>query len=66
MNYEASTHLSDTKFKRLVGAKDRPLMKCRPVEQTQASVYQKSGRTQIKPCWPVNSNATILARISHL
>lgn len=45
MNYEASTHLSDTKFKRLVGVERQTfneMLAC--LEQAQASVYQKGGR----------------------
>lgn len=45
MNYELSTHLSDTKFKRLVGVKRQTfneMLAC--LEQAQASVYQKGGR----------------------
>lgn len=45
MNYEASTHLSDTKFKRLVGVERQTfneMLTC--LEQAQASVYQKGGR----------------------
>lgn len=45
MNYESSTHLSDTKFKRLVGVKRQTfneMLAC--LEQAQASVYQKGGR----------------------
>lgn len=45
MNYEVSTHLSDTKFKRLVGVDRKTfheMLVC--LEQAQASVYQKGGR----------------------
>lgn len=45
MNYEASTHLSDEKFKRLVGVSKEQfhqMLAC--LEQAQATVHQKGGR----------------------
>ncbi|OOR87595.1 transposase family protein [Moraxella bovis] len=45
MNYEASTHLSDEKFKRLIGVKREVfnnILAC--LEQAQASIHQRGGR----------------------
>lgn len=48
MNYEASTHLSDTKFKRLVGIERQTFNEILIyLEQAQASVYQKGGRKSL-------------------
>lgn len=45
MNYEASTHLSDEKFKHLVGIERtvfNEMLAC--LEQAQATIHQKGGR----------------------
>lgn len=45
MNYEASTHLSDEKFKRLIGVEREVfnnMLAC--LEQAQATVHQRGGR----------------------
>ncbi|UZA33113.1 transposase family protein [Moraxella bovis] len=45
MNYEAFTHLSDEKFKRLIGVKREVfnnMLAC--LEQAQASIHQRGGR----------------------
>lgn len=66
MNYEASTYLSDIKFKRLFGVERQTFNEIFVrLEQIQASIYQK-GKVQIKPYWPFDSNSTVLTKISYL
>ncbi|MBE9579877.1 MULTISPECIES: hypothetical protein [Moraxella] len=48
MNYEASTHLSDEKFKRLIGVEREvfnSMLAC--LEQAQATIHKKGGRRRV-------------------